>query len=217
VIQWTSLWQKHQFLNRLFILGLSFENWHNDVKSPRDMVVEPSWNVIAHGDAREKKWRGNWRMEWVASTLHTTSGHGVSSITTADAHTSTASSRLNWSTHPPTPRRFYWTRLFRLKTKSGFCVCAITFQTSACVFWRWRHCEGADSLCTNYLQVSFNPILSTLENEWSTLLPIFGKHKFNVIVPPPPQFLNPQFRNSVSGAILLTSSVLCIVNNVFSY
>jgi hypothetical protein len=34
-------------------------------------------------------------MEWVASTLHTTSEHGVSSITTADAHASTASSRLN--------------------------------------------------------------------------------------------------------------------------
>jgi len=35
-------------------------------------------------------------MEWVASTLHTTSEHGVSSITTADAHSSAASSRLNW-------------------------------------------------------------------------------------------------------------------------
>jgi len=42
------------------------------------------------------EWRGNWRMEWVASTLHTISEHGVSSITTADAHTSAASSRLNW-------------------------------------------------------------------------------------------------------------------------
>ena len=31
------------------------------------------------------KWRGNWWMEWVASTLHTTSEHGVSSINTADA------------------------------------------------------------------------------------------------------------------------------------
>jgi len=45
---------------------------------------------------REGKWRGNGRMEWVASTLHTTSERGVSSITTADAHTSAASSRLNW-------------------------------------------------------------------------------------------------------------------------
>ena len=63
--------------------------------SPHATVVDCSSNVMAHGDAREGKWRGNWRMEWVASTLHTTSEHGVSSITTADAHTSAASSRLN--------------------------------------------------------------------------------------------------------------------------
>ena len=24
---------------------------------------------MAHGDARKEKWRGNWRMEWIASTL----------------------------------------------------------------------------------------------------------------------------------------------------
>jgi hypothetical protein len=78
---------------------------------------------MAHGDAREGKWKGNWRIEWVASTLHTTSEHGASSVTTADAHTSAASSRLNWR-----PRRFKWTRPFRRKTKSGFCACAITFQ-----------------------------------------------------------------------------------------
>jgi hypothetical protein len=58
-------------------------------------VVEFSGNVMAHGDAREGNSRGNWRMEWVASALHTISEHGVSSITTADAHTSAASSRLN--------------------------------------------------------------------------------------------------------------------------
>jgi len=62
-------------------------------------------------------------MEWVASTLQTTSEHGVSSITTADAHASAASSRLNWC-----PCRFKWTRPFCHKTKSGFCTCAITFQ-----------------------------------------------------------------------------------------
>jgi hypothetical protein len=71
---------------------------------------------MAYGDARERKWRGNWWMEWVASTLHTTSEHGVSSTTTADAHTSAASSRLNWR-----PRRFKWTRPFRRKTKSVIC------------------------------------------------------------------------------------------------
>ena len=62
------------------------------------VVVESSWNVMAHGDAWEEKWRGNWLMDWVASTLHTTLEHGVSSITTTDAHTSAASSQLNW--HP---------------------------------------------------------------------------------------------------------------------
>ena len=34
-------------------------------------------------------------MEWVASTLHTTSEHGVSSITTAYAHISAAPADLN--------------------------------------------------------------------------------------------------------------------------
>jgi hypothetical protein len=32
---------------------------------------------MAHGDAREGKWRGNWLIEWVASALYTTSEHGV--------------------------------------------------------------------------------------------------------------------------------------------
>jgi hypothetical protein len=86
-------------------------------------VLDSSWNVRAHGDAREGKWRGNWPMEWVASTLHTTLEHGVSIITAAGAHTSAASSRMNWR-----PCRFKWTRPFRRKTKSGFCACAITFQ-----------------------------------------------------------------------------------------
>jgi len=54
---------------------------------------------------------------------HTSLDHGLSSITTADAHNSAASSGLNWR-----PRRFKWTRPFRRETKSGFCSCAITFQ-----------------------------------------------------------------------------------------
>jgi len=59
-------------------------------------LLDSTWNVMAHDDTREGKWRGNWWMDWVVSTLHTTREHGVSSITTADAHTSTSSSRLNW-------------------------------------------------------------------------------------------------------------------------
>ena len=85
--------------------------------------VQSSWNVMAHDGAREEKWSGNWRMEWISGTLHTTSEHCVSSITTADAHTSAVISQLNWS-----PGRFKRTRPFRRKTNSGFCACAITFQ-----------------------------------------------------------------------------------------
>ena len=56
---------------------------------------------------------------------HTTSERDVSSITTADAHTSAASSRLNWLA-----LRFKWTRPFRRKTNCGFCACAIRFRRS---------------------------------------------------------------------------------------
>ena len=63
-------------------------------------LLDSNWNVMAHGDAREGKWRGNWQIDWVTSTVHTTSENGIPSITTADAHTSSACSRLNWR---PTP------------------------------------------------------------------------------------------------------------------
>jgi hypothetical protein len=106
-----------------------------------DGMVESSRNVMAHGDAREGKWSGNWRMKWVASNLHTTSEHGVSSITPADAHTSAASSRLNWR-----PRRSKWNLPFRRKRKSGFCACGITFQKQSNTFL----CEPWGSNASDY-------------------------------------------------------------------
>jgi len=92
-------------------------------------VLDSSWSVMAHGDTQEGNWRRNWQMEWVASTLHTSSEHGVSSITSVDAHTSAASSRLNW-------RRcwFKWTCPFCRKMNSRFCGCAITFQLASTIF-----------------------------------------------------------------------------------
>ena len=88
------------------------------------VCVDSSWNVMAHGDAREEKWRGSKRMEWVTSRRHMTAEHrlarAVKSLQ-ADVHSSAACSRLNWC-----PRRFKWTRPFRRKTKSGFCACVIT-------------------------------------------------------------------------------------------
>ena len=111
----------------VFFFNFKCKRYWKDIKVIKlHLLVESSWNVMAHGDAREGKWRGTRRMEWVASTLHTTSEHGVSGVTTADPHTSAASSRLNWR-----PRRFKWTRPFRRMTKSGFCACAITFRTQS--------------------------------------------------------------------------------------
>jgi hypothetical protein len=95
----------------------------------RSPMLDSSWNVMAHGGARERKWRGNWRMEWIASKSHVTAGHRLTrAVQTlqADVHNSPASSRLNWR-----PCRFKWTRPFRRKTKYGFRACAITFQTQS--------------------------------------------------------------------------------------
>jgi len=115
-------------------------------------MVDSSWNVMGYGDAREGKWRGNWRMEWVASNLYSTSEHGVYSITIADAHTSAASSRLNWR-----PRRFKWTHPFRRKTKSGFCACAITFQLASNIMLSQAKCEYMVTQCSHSrLKLQYN-------------------------------------------------------------
>ena len=93
------------------------------------------------------RWRKGGEVKWKLANgvgsqySHATSERGITSITKADAHTSAASSRLNWR-----PHRFEWIRPFRGKTKSDFCACAITFRTSytgsfpgvsAAGPWRW--------------------------------------------------------------------------------
>jgi len=80
---------------------------------------------MAHGDTREGKWRGNW-MQWVASTLHTTSEHVYPALLPL-----MRTPRLPVVDWTDAPRRFKWTRSFPRKTKSGFCACAITFQTQS--------------------------------------------------------------------------------------
>ena len=85
--------------NQYIITHMCEFSWYGCAAYQCWPAVDSNSNVMAHGDAREGKWKGNWRMQCVASTLHTTSEHGVSSITTADVHTSAVSSRLNW--RPP--------------------------------------------------------------------------------------------------------------------
>jgi hypothetical protein len=106
-------------------------------------VVESSWNVTAHGEAREDKWRGNKRMEWVTSKRHMTAEHGLArAVQTlqADVHRSLDTSRLNWR-----PRRFKWTPPFRRKTKSCFCACAITFQTQSTTLLVLSECQSVQN------------------------------------------------------------------------
>ena len=124
-------------------------------------TVDSSWNLMAHGDAREGKWRGNWRMQWIASTLHTTSENGVFNITTADAHTSTVSSRLNWRS-----RQLKWTRPFRRRNE--YCLMRVCHHISTglslyngipfhvccmyIVFWMWHSGEWNENLkCCNII------------------------------------------------------------------
>jgi hypothetical protein len=41
--------------------------WREKYTRGLETKVGSSWNLMAHGDAREGKCRGNWWMEWVAS------------------------------------------------------------------------------------------------------------------------------------------------------
>ena len=67
-------------------------------------------------------------MQWVASTLHTTSEHAVSSITAADA----AHLGCQQSTElTPLPADLNGLVRFARKTKSGLCACDITFQMTS--------------------------------------------------------------------------------------
>ena len=123
-------------------------------------------NLMAHGNARVEKWRGKRRMEGVASTVVHCIGHGLSSITTADPHTSAASSRLNWH-----PRRYKWTRPFRWKTKSSFCACAI----------RFHFCSSVRSLPTpTTLLPAHAVVLGRPVNTWSAELKIAAISHFVV-------------------------------------
>ena len=124
-----------------------------------DFLVDSSWNVTAHGDAQEGKWRGNWRMEWVASTLHTVSEHGVSSIITGDAHTSAASSRLNWR-----PRRFKWTLSISPKDETWFLRVCHHISTGLYLIARQCHNQASEPAATvteerQFVWLSYWPVL----------------------------------------------------------
>jgi hypothetical protein len=65
--------------------------------------------------------------------------HYLGTLCTANAHTSAASSRMNWCP----------CRLFRRKTKSGSCACAITFQKHSTSQCETHHCDRIRTACLN--------------------------------------------------------------------
>ena len=87
---------------------------------------------ILRSECGDTRWRtggerrGNWRTEWVASTLTLPRNVVYPALLTLMRTPRLQSSRLNWL-----PRRFKWTRPFRRKTRCGFCACAIRFRTSS--------------------------------------------------------------------------------------
>jgi len=68
---------------------ISADEWFHSVCTKGSKLS--SCSVMAHGDAREEKWRGNKRMEWVTSKRHMTAGHrlarAVQTLQAADVHT----------------------------------------------------------------------------------------------------------------------------------
>jgi len=62
--------------------GRSFPHPSRPAVGPTQPLVEWKRNLVAHSDAREEKWRGKRRMEWVASSLQLDSEHSQSSVTT---------------------------------------------------------------------------------------------------------------------------------------
>ena len=103
------------------------------------------WHTVTHGKGSEG---GNWRMQWVDSTLHTTSEHGVSSITTADAaHLGLPA--VDWTDAPLPPGRFKWTRPFRPKDEIWFLRMCHHISNAVCLSVVWdqtgnRHSAYAD-------------------------------------------------------------------------
>ena len=96
-------------------------DWH-----PSQSVVEWKRNLVAHGDAREEKWRGKRRMEWVIKQASVWLGTVHPVLLQSFSPTRTPRKPvLDWTDNPG---RYKWTRPFRWKTESGFCACAITFR-----------------------------------------------------------------------------------------
>jgi len=112
----------------------------NMLRKGTNSYVESSWNVMAHDDAGEGKWRGK-LANGVGSQY---SSHYLGTWCIQHYYRWCAHLGCQYSTELTPPGRFKWTRPFLRKTKSGFCACAITFQTQSTIFKCLRFAEPYD-------------------------------------------------------------------------
>ena len=99
------------------------------------------WHTVTDGSGSEG---GNWQMQWVASTLHTTSEHALSSISTVDAHTWAASSRLNY--RPPADLNGISVWLQRRNVVSARVPSHFKRSLLLRSAWRWGEAVSASAL-----------------------------------------------------------------------
>jgi len=115
------------------------------------------WHTLTHGRGSEG---GNWRMECVTNTLHTTSEHGVSSVTTADPRTPRLPV-VDWTDTPA--GRFKWARPFRAKDEIWFL--RVCYHISIGLY-QWYPLGGVkESRCVG---------LTTLPHSYAEFLEIIG-------------------------------------------
>jgi len=133
-------------------------------------MIDSNWNVMAHSDAREGKWRGNWRKEWVA-TLPRNMVHPT-------LLPLMCTPRLPVVDRTDAPCRFKWTRPFRGKKKSGFCACAVTVQTQSTSWRSFSYTRLQSSVfCYRSLyftQNLFSPISIVNYVKYALFLMLFG-------------------------------------------
>jgi hypothetical protein len=140
-------------------LKLPVMRLHRSMENSRDNV-QSRWNVMAHGDAREGKWRGNWLMEWVASPP--TLPRNMVYPALLPLMRTPRLPVVDWT---DAPRRFKWARPFRRETKSGFCSRAVTFQTqSTIVCFRMKVVHLNTIQCIS--RICYRALLNLSTNDW---------------------------------------------------
>ena len=95
------------------------------------LILDSSWTVMAHSDAR----KGKWRRKLVNAVGSQYPSHYLGAWCIRHYCRWCVCLGCQYSTELTPSCRFKWTCPFCQKTKSGFCTCAITFQLASTKNW----------------------------------------------------------------------------------